>query len=132
MFTLEGLREVRHGKMAGLTDLEIRAKFPEAWAERDADRAHWRFPQGESYFDAAKRVSAALAEIDSMGYRRPLLVAHEMISRLIRGRLLGIPLEKAIELRGTQGSLEVLQPARSCELEPESSAEREGRNDMAD
>lgn len=84
------LAEVHHGAMAGLTSAEIEARFPGRLARRSADRYHWRFPGGgESYADADRRGAIALRRIAAEGSRRPLLVSHEMIGRMLLRRLLG-------------------------------------------
>ncbi len=70
--------------MAGLTSAEIEARFPGRLARRAADRYRWGFPGGgESYADADRRGAIALRRIAAGGSRRPLLVSHEMIGRML-------------------------------------------------
>lgn len=53
--TIMDLSEVDHGGMAGMTTDEIDTHYPDALAERNADK--YRFPIGESYADAARHAA---------------------------------------------------------------------------
>ncbi len=86
---IDELAEVHHGEMAGLTTAEIEERYPGRMARRAADRFEWRFPGGESYADADRRGAIALRKIATSGSRRPLVVSHEMIGRMLLRRLLG-------------------------------------------
>ena len=81
-----GLAEVHHGDFTGMTGAEIACRAP----ERARDKYHWRFPGGESYADADERAAAALQAI-TQDARRPLIVSHEMIGRMLVRNLLGEP-----------------------------------------
>jgi broad specificity phosphatase PhoE len=54
------------------------------------DKYHWTFPGGESYADADIRAGDALARIGRHPKRRPLVVSHEMIGRMLQRHLLGL------------------------------------------
>lgn len=82
------LAEVHHGAMAGLTTSEASARFPGALELRAMDKYEWRFPGGESYADGDLRAGIALDRIARTGARRPLIVSHEMIGRMLRRNLL--------------------------------------------
>ena len=56
------LREIDVGEFSGLTNDEIEAKLPEAWAELRAGNLQ-RFPGGEARADFLDRVIGALARI---------------------------------------------------------------------
>lgn len=84
---LPDLAEVHHGAMAGLTDEQIERQFPGAFERRVRDKFNWRFPGGESYADVDVRAAAALKTIAETGVRRPLLVSHEMIGRMLLKQL---------------------------------------------
>jgi len=86
---IDELAEVHHGEMAGLTSAEIERAFPGAMARRAADRYEWCFPGGESYADADRRAAVALGRVAATGGRRPLIVSHEMIGRMLLSTLLG-------------------------------------------
>lgn len=95
---LDQLREVDHGKMSGLTDDEIEHVFPDEWSQRSARKYVWRFPGGESYRDADRRAASALSDIAAAGARRPLIVSHDMIGRMLRRQLLGLSPDEALVL----------------------------------
>ncbi|WP_371405181.1 histidine phosphatase family protein [Kribbella sp. NBC_00662] len=87
---LDELAEIDHGLWSGLTSAEIDAGWPGQRAERERDKYGFRFPAGESYADGEVRAGQALAEVGRTGVRRPLLVSHEMIGRMLL-RQLGVP-----------------------------------------
>ena len=84
---LDELAEVAHGAWSGLTSAEIDAGWPGQRAAREQDKYAFRFPDGESYADADVRAGRALAEVARSGVRRPLLVSHEMIGRMLLRQL---------------------------------------------
>jgi broad specificity phosphatase PhoE len=84
---LHDLVEVEHGAWSGLTSAEIDARWPGQRAAREQDKYTYRFPDGESYADADVRAGRALAVIRRTGVRRPLLVSHEMIGRMLLKQL---------------------------------------------
>jgi len=87
---IDELSEIHHGEMAGLSSTEVEERFPGRMARRAADRYEWRFPGGESYADGDRRAAIALRRIAATsGIRRPLVVSHEMIGRMLLRRLLG-------------------------------------------
>lgn len=87
---LDELAEIDHGLWSGLTSAEIDAGWPGQRAERERDKYRFRFPAGESYADGDVRAGRALAAVERTGVRRPLLVSHEMIGRMLL-RQLGVP-----------------------------------------
>lgn len=87
--TILELKELDHGAYAGMTNDEIEAANPGELGRRDADKFEWRFPEGESYADAIQRARVALLQVADGGALRPLVVSHNMISRMLIGVLLG-------------------------------------------
>jgi probable phosphoglycerate mutase len=75
--------------MAGLTAAEIEQALPGDMARRAANRYEWRFPGGESYADADRRAAIGLGRVAAAGGRRPLIVSHEMIGRMLLRNLIG-------------------------------------------
>jgi broad specificity phosphatase PhoE len=96
--TLDDLKELDHGDMAGMTNEEIERAFPGQMARRSRDKYQWRFPNGESYADADLRATSALRQIAESGGFRPLVVSHEMIGRMLLRNLLGLEPEEALLL----------------------------------
>ena len=84
---VDDLAELDHGAFSGLTNAEIDRRFPGERERRAAAKYEYRFPGGESYADADVRVARALASIAG---RRPLVVAHEMVGRLLQRHWLGL------------------------------------------
>lgn len=93
---LDELGEVDHGAFGGLTNAEIEAAAPGALAARSATKYRWRFPGGESYADADRRVRVALERVAAAAAVRPLLVAHEMVGRMVFRQLLGLDPDEAL------------------------------------
>ncbi|TDW17156.1 histidine phosphatase family protein [Kribbella kalugense] len=87
---LDDLAEIDHGLWSGLGSAEIDAGWPGQRAVRERDKYAFRFPDGESYADGAVRAGRALAEVARTDVRRPVLVSHEMIGRMLL-RQLGVP-----------------------------------------
>jgi len=94
---IDELAEVHHGQMAGMTESEIRERFPGQREDRHDDKYAWRFPDGESYADADDRAAAALERIfHGHRSRRPLIVSHEMIGRMLVRNLLNLSPDEAL------------------------------------
>jgi probable phosphoglycerate mutase len=107
---LAGLAEVHHGAMAGLTDVQIDEEYPNAFQRRIRDKFHWRFPGGESYADADVRAAAALETIVETGVRRPLLVSHEMIGRMLLKQLQHLDPSTALAAGQQHSTVYVIDP----------------------
>ena len=101
--TVDDLRELDHGDMAGMTNEEIERTFPGEMARRSRDKYKWRFPNGESYSDSDLRAASALRQIAESGRFRPLVVCHEMIGRMLLRNLLGLEPEEALKLGLSHG-----------------------------
>jgi probable phosphoglycerate mutase len=108
---IDDLAEIDHGEMSGLTSPEIERRWPGALAERSANKYNWRFPGGESYADAAARAETALNTIAATGSIRPLIVCHEMISRLLVQCLLGLAPADGLSRSLPQGTVVSVEPA---------------------
>jgi broad specificity phosphatase PhoE len=87
---VDELAELDHGGFSGLIDEQIDARFPGERQRRSTDKYEWRFPGGESYVDADIRAGRALDQVDRRPSRRPLVVSHEMIGRMLRRHLLDL------------------------------------------
>lgn len=117
-----GLAEVDHGDFAGLTNEDLARDHPTEARDRAADKYTWRFPNGESYADADARAARALVAIAERT-RRPVIVSHEMIGRMLVRNLLDLtPVEALgrhqphnvilVVARGKLEELDTAWPAR--------------------
>lgn len=106
----EGLSEIHHGELAGLTDLEIEDSHPGLLAFRSTCLYRWRFPEGESYEDGDRRAAVTLREIQATLSRRPVLITHEMIARMLVRNLLGLRVEDALQRSFAQGAIYQISP----------------------
>lgn len=109
---LTDLAEVHHGDVAGLIGDEIDVRFPGMMAARDRDKFVWRFPGGESYADA--RATSALADIGATGARRPLLVSHEMIGRMLIRQLARLDPAPALATNQSNNVVVAVDPKTGC------------------
>lgn len=48
------------GICEGMTYEDIQVKYPEEFAQRDADKYHYRYPNGESYQDLVARLEPVI------------------------------------------------------------------------
>jgi len=93
---VDELTELDHGRFSGLVEGQIDAQFPGQRQLRAADKYGWRFPGGESYADVDIRAARALDRVSRRPVRNPLLVAHEMIGRMLQRHLLGLDAHAAL------------------------------------
>lgn len=99
------LQEIDQGRWSGLTDSEIDVIFPGARTRRADDKYHWRFPAGESYEDAYLRAQEALLGVAALGVKSPVLVTHEMFSRMLIRRLLNQSIDEGMANRLAHGEI---------------------------
>ncbi len=120
---IDDLTEVHHGQFAGLSDVEIDTRYPGMWNRRAEDKYRWRFPDGESYADADQRAAQALAQIAAHPARRPLLVSHEMIGRMLQRHLLRLDPDQALARQHPKDVIYAINPhtAELRELRPTAS-----------
>ncbi|MEV4515589.1 histidine phosphatase family protein [Dactylosporangium sp. NPDC049525] len=117
---VDELAELDHGQFSGLIDEQIDTKFPGDRQRRAADKYQWRFPDGESYADADPRAARALQQIRRKPAKRPLIVSHEMIGRMLQRHLLGLEPHAALARSHPHDLVFEIDPAtRECrDLEP--------------
>ena len=88
--TASALVEVDFGVCSGLTMREIADRFPGLAVERETDRWHTRWPEGESYADAEARMSLWWRDGESrFDVPPPAIVAHGALLRALRRVLTG-------------------------------------------
>lgn len=111
---LPDLAELHHGRMAGMNADEADSRFPGARATRDKDKYQWRFPGGESYADADERAARAVLQVQRSGFRRPVIVSHEMIGRMLLRQVAGLAPEEALGRRQPHHVMYRVRPATSA------------------
>jgi probable phosphoglycerate mutase len=114
---VDELAELDHGEFSGLVAEQIDARFPGERARRAADKYQWRFPGGESYADADARAGRALEQVRLRAARRPLLVSHEMIGRMLQRHLLGLDPHAALTRAHPNDVVYQIDPnSRTCHV----------------
>jgi probable phosphoglycerate mutase len=89
------LREVNFGEIEGLSQLDMKEKYPELYKNYLSSPADTQMPGGESGNTALRRVWPFITEIVSQkNDQNVLLVSHGTLIRLITCELLGIELNK--------------------------------------
>ena len=118
---VDELAELDHGQFSGLIDEQIDAQFPGDRQRRAADKYQWRFPDGESYADADTRAARALHQVSRKPAKRPLIVSHEMIGRMLQRHVLGLDPHVALARSHPHDVVFEIDPAaRECRhLAPE-------------
>ena len=106
------LNEIDNGVVEGLSEQEIRQRFPHVWrAFRDRDR-DFQFPEGESGEAAQRRIKSFMEE--KQEYKEDIiLVSHDGLIRLLMCYILGIAVYRRWDFRvDTCGITEIeYQPA---------------------
>jgi probable phosphoglycerate mutase len=112
------LAEHDYGAWEGLTNGEIEERFPGQLARRRRDHWNYVIPGGESYALLAQRVGDWLAQQDSNEIL--ILVAHDMVSRVLRGLYLGLSPTEILRLAHPHTRIHVLERGHvgSLDVEP--------------
>jgi len=84
------LDEIDIGRLDGLSDEEVRVRFPEAWRASEERSADFRWPGGETGAEALGRIAGFMREQEARTSDL-LVVAHDGIIRLFVCHVLGIP-----------------------------------------
>jgi len=111
------LNELNAGNAEGLTYDEIRAQWPDQYAERKKDKLRYRYPGagGESYLDVINRLRAVIVEVERM-QDHVLLVAHRVVARVLLAYFLGLRREDVASLDVPLGTLYMLEPVTASFL----------------
>ena len=104
------LMEINYGSWEGLTNEDVDERFPGERKRRNRDRWHYHFDGGESYAIVDQRVAQWFATLDMNATH--VVITHDMISRLIRGRYLGLAPEAILALRHPHDH--ILKLAEGC------------------
>ena len=82
------LIEFDYGDWSGLTDEDIERRYPGELQKRERDKWFYRVPGGESYADVEAKIERWAAELPND--KVVLVVTHSVVSRVIRGKYLGL------------------------------------------
>jgi probable phosphoglycerate mutase len=94
----EALLERDVGLWSGLTVDELEDAFPEAWRSRSEDPFNHRPPEGESLADMSERCADFLAAVLAGPAMNVALVTHQVMSRVLLGRLLNLSAEETVQV----------------------------------
>jgi broad specificity phosphatase PhoE len=107
---VEGLIEADLGRWEGLTWDQARAADPEHHETFLAHPGIVPYPGGESFRDAQQRMVPTVAELAS---RHPggriAVVSHNVTNRAYLAGLMGIPIDRAREIRQANGGISVIR-----------------------
>lgn len=111
---LDSLREISLGSWEGLTEEEVRGRFPGQFERRGADLANVAPEGGESFAQAQERAWSALSEILSQTEGISLVVAHAGINRCIVSRTISLPLGSLFSLGQNYAAMNILNFSASA------------------
>ncbi len=104
------LREIDLGKWDGLSQDEVRRRFPGDYERRGLNPAGFRPENGESFFDVSCRVMPVFEKIvSSTAEGNILMVGHAGVNRVILSFLLEMPLSNLFRLGQDFGCLNVIE-----------------------
>ncbi len=93
---VDALLERDVGLWSGLTVDELEDAFPQAWQARLQDPFRHRPPEGESMADMSERCAGFLEEVLASPFGSVALVTHQIMSRVILGKLLGLTEDECV------------------------------------
>jgi broad specificity phosphatase PhoE len=111
----EWLAELDYGVWQGLVDAEIDQRYPGARAARARDKWSYVIPGGESYAMLRLRLEARFATLMQNG--TAIVIAHDMVSRVLRGIHLGLEHGRLLELTHPHTCIYRLSDGEVSELE---------------
>jgi broad specificity phosphatase PhoE len=107
---VEGLIEADLGRWEGLTWEQARAADPEHHEAFLAHPGTVPYPGGESFLDAQHRMVPTIAELASRHPgERVAVVSHNVTNRAYLAGLMGIPIDRAREIRQANGGINVIR-----------------------
>jgi len=109
------LREHSFGLWEGKTESEIESEFPGFLEKRYKPENYWSYivPMGESYELVSQRVSEVLKDNEDMPV---IYVCHEMVSKAMRGLLLGMSPAETLKLNHPQDKVYKITSSRMSTL----------------
>ncbi len=109
------LMEHSFGAWEGLNESEIEEKFPGMVADREASWWTYQVPGGESYELLFQRVSHFLDQRYD-GSQKLVLYTHEMVSKMLRAKLLQLSQEESLRLNHPQNVIYKINKGLLTEL----------------
>ncbi|EPY25811.1 6-phosphofructo-2-kinase [Strigomonas culicis] len=93
--SFKSLNEIHAGICEDMTNEEVKQIYPHIQSFRHTDKVGFRYPNGESYQDLARRLNPILLELVNS---KPcvLVVAHQAVLRTLLSYFGGPPVEKAV------------------------------------
>ncbi len=86
------LNELDSGLFDDLTYAEFASRHPAEYADRQARKLDYAYPEGESYLDVCERLGAVLPEMDRS--HNLVVICHQAVLRCVFGFLLRRPAEE--------------------------------------
>ena len=108
------LREISLGSWDGLDRAEIAALAPGIFSGSGRHEWYFRTPSGETYEAFAGRIASWLGEAEG---RTVIVVAHGIVTRVLRGLYAGLPRAMALRLPVPQDRIFRLAEGRVAEIE---------------
>ncbi|CAG8433501.1 6720_t:CDS:10 [Ambispora gerdemannii] len=106
--------EINLGEADGLSNEELKEKFPKEYARQQQNPYHHRYPRAESYHDLAVRLEAVILELEREK-NDVLIIAHETVLRCLYAYLFDRPEEEIPTLAIPRDDLiEVIPSAYGC------------------
>jgi 6-phosphofructo-2-kinase len=111
------LDEINAGIMEGMTYDEIKSKYYDEFARRQADKLSYRYPGpgGESYLDVINRLRQIIVELERMT-DHCLLIAHRSVARILLAYFQNLPNREIARLECPLGMLYSLEPVSFLSL----------------
>jgi broad specificity phosphatase PhoE len=107
---VEGLIEADLGLWEGLTWEQARAQDPEHHDEFFARPGLTPYPGGESFLDAQRRMLSTIAGLAAKHPGEAIaVVSHNVTNRAYLAALMGVPINRAREIRQANGGISVIR-----------------------
>jgi probable phosphoglycerate mutase len=106
---LPGLREINLGQWDGLTETEVKSRFPGEWEKRGLNIAVYRPQGGESFTDLYQRVIPAFESIRGDREDIVIVVGHAGVNRMVLCHVLGMPIKNLFRIRQDYGALNIIE-----------------------
>lgn len=111
--TFDTLVEVCVGRWEGMAWETIMAEFPDDYAKFMSDPSLYCYLGGESYADVYRRAKPVFDDVlaSSVG-KTVVMVAHNVVNRVLLAELLGLELSRAKEIRQTNTGINIIRHRR--------------------